>query len=97
MVSDKNTQRNNFTIIFLCSFHKGIIPKDESSGYLTEVLVLGQNLVLGKPSILPHVGEVASPPTPIFVYLPQDLCQHTMRFAIFMIYKHIYIHPFKPM
>ena len=31
MVSDKNTQRNIFTIIFLCSFHKGIIAKDENS------------------------------------------------------------------
>ena len=27
MVSDKNTRRNIFTIIFLCSFHKGITTK----------------------------------------------------------------------
>ena len=41
------------------------------------------------------VGEVVSPPTPIFVYLSQDLYQHIMRSAIFMINKHIYNHPFK--
>ena len=49
MVSDKNTQRNIFIIIFLCSFHKGIIAKGESSCYLSKVLVLGQKLILGKP------------------------------------------------
>ena len=50
IVSDKNTQRNIFTIIFLLSSHKGITTKGESSGYLSKVLVLGQKLVLGKPS-----------------------------------------------
>jgi len=51
MVSDKNTWRNIFfTIIFLCSFHKGIIVKRESPCYLPKVLVLGQKLILGKPS-----------------------------------------------
>ena len=49
MVSDKNTRRNIFTIIFLCSFHKGIIAKGEGSCYLLKVHVLGQKLVLGKP------------------------------------------------
>ena len=38
------------------------------------------------------IGEVVSPPTPIFVYLSQDSC---MRFAIFMINIYIYNHPFK--
>jgi hypothetical protein len=42
MVSDKNTQRNILTIIFLCSFHKGIIAKGQNSCYLPKVLVLGQ-------------------------------------------------------
>jgi hypothetical protein len=49
MASDKNTRTNIFTIIFLCSFYKGIIAKGESSCYLPKVLVLGQNLILGKP------------------------------------------------
>ena len=31
MVSGKNIWRNIFTVIFLCSFHKGIIAKDENS------------------------------------------------------------------
>ena len=50
MVSGKNTRRNIFTIILLCSFHKGIIAKGVSSCYLPKVLVLGQKPVLGKPS-----------------------------------------------
>ena len=50
MVSDKNTRRNIFTIMFLCSFHKGITAEGENSYYLPKVLVLGQKLVLGKPS-----------------------------------------------
>jgi hypothetical protein len=50
MVSDKNTRRNIFTIIFLCSFHKGITTKGGSSCYLPKVLVLGQKLILGKRS-----------------------------------------------
>ena len=50
MVSDKNTRRNIFTIIFLCSFHKSIIAKRWNSCYLPKVLVLGQKLILGKPS-----------------------------------------------
>ena len=49
MVSGKNTRRNIFTIIFLCSFHKAIIAKGENSYYLPKVLVLGQKLILGKP------------------------------------------------
>jgi hypothetical protein len=49
MVSDKNSQRNICTVIFLCSFHKGIAAKCEGSCYLLKVLVLGQKLVLGKP------------------------------------------------
>ena len=50
MVSDENTRRNIFTIIFLFSFHKGITAKGESSCCLLKVLVLGQKLILGKPS-----------------------------------------------
>ena len=50
MVSDKNTRRNIFTIIFLFSFHKGITAKGESSCCLLKVVVLGQKLILGKPS-----------------------------------------------
>ena len=50
MVSNKNTQRNIFTIILICLFHKGITAKGESSCYLPKVLVLGQKLILGKPS-----------------------------------------------
>ena len=73
MVSDKNTRGNIFTIMFLCSLHKGIIAKSESSCYLPKVLALGQKLVLGKPSNCTQVGEVVSPPTSTFVYLSQDL------------------------
>ena len=58
MVSDKKYSRNIFTIIFLCSFHKGITAKDESSCYLPKVLVLGQKLVLGKPPNAFLIGEV---------------------------------------
>jgi hypothetical protein len=50
IVSDKNIQRNISTIIFLFSFHKGITTKGESSCCLLKVLVLGQKLILGKPS-----------------------------------------------
>ena len=39
MVSDKNTRRNIFIIIFLFSFHKDIIANGESSCYLPKVLV----------------------------------------------------------
>ena len=69
MVSDKNTQRNIFTIMFLGLFHKGITTEGKNSYYLPNVLVLGQELVLGKPSNCTQVGEVVSPPTLTFVYL----------------------------
>jgi hypothetical protein len=36
MVSDKNIRRNMFRITFLCSLHKGIITKCESSCCLPE-------------------------------------------------------------
>ena len=42
IVSDKNTQRNIFTIIFLGLFHKGITVEGDNSYYLPKVLVLGQ-------------------------------------------------------
>ena len=89
MVSDKNTRRNIFTIMFLCSLHKGITAKSESSCYLPKVLALGQKLVLRKPSICPQVGEVVSPPTSTFVYLSQD--SHN---EIYNIYdKHMHLQP----
>ena len=92
MVSDKNTRRNIFTTIFLCLFHKGIIAEGENSYYLPKVLILGQELVLGKPSNYTQVGEVVSPPTSTFVYLSSRFMP--MRFAIFMINICIYNHPF---
>ena len=58
-------------------------------------LLKDKSLSSGNLLIALLIGEVVSPPTPIFVYLSQDLCQHTMRSAIFMINKHIYNHPFK--
>jgi hypothetical protein len=93
MVSGKNTRRNIFIIIFLCLFHKGITAKSESSCYLPKVLVLGQKLILGKPlnctlswwSGFPSKTNLC---VPISRFIPT-------RFAIFMIYKHIYINPFK--
>ena len=50
IVSDNNTRRNIFIIMFLCSFHKGITAEGENSYYLSKVLVLGQKLILAKPS-----------------------------------------------
>ena len=89
MVSDKNTQRNIFTIIFLGLFHKGITAKGENSYYLLKVLVLGQELVLGKPSNCTQVGELVSPPTSTFVYLSQE--SHN---EIYNIYdKHMHLQP----
>ena len=93
MVSDKNIQRNIFIIIFLGLFHKGITTDGENSYYLPNVLVLGQELILGKPSNYTQVGEVISPLTSTFVYLSSRFMP--TRFGIFMIYKHMYNHPFK--
>ena len=89
MVSDNNTRRNIFTIMFLCSLHKGIIAKSESSCYLPKVLALGQKLILGKPSNCTQVDEVVSHPTSTFVYLSQD--SHN---EIYNIYdKHMHLQP----
>ena len=70
----KSTRRNIFTIIFLCSLHKGITAQGESSCYLPKVLALGQQLVLGKPSNCTQICEVVSPPTPTFGCLSQNSC-----------------------
>ena len=72
MVSDKNFRRNIFTIIFLGLFHMCIIAEGENSYYLLKVLVLGEELVLGKPLNCTQVGQLVSPPTSTFVYLSQD-------------------------
>ena len=78
-----------FTIMFLCSLHKGIIAKGESPRYLPKVLALGQKLILGKPSNCTQVSEVVYPPTSTFVYLSQD-----SQNEIFSIYdKHMHIQP----
>ena len=45
-----------FTIMFLCSFHKGITAEDENSYYLLKVLALGQKLILGKLLIALLIG-----------------------------------------
>ena len=90
MVSDKNNRRNIFTIIILVLFHKGITTEGKNSYYLPNVLVLGQELVLGKPSNCTQVGEVVSPPTSTFVYLSQDshneinICIYNHPFKVFM-------------
>ena len=93
MVSDKNTRRNIFTIIFLCSFHKDITAKGESSCYLSKVLVLGQKLVLGKP-LNCALSWWSGFPSNTNLYVPISKFMPT-RFGIFMIYKYIYNHPFK--
>ena len=73
MVSDKNTRRNILIIMFLCSLHKGIIAKGESSGYLLKMLILGQKAHPWETfKLCFYVGEVVSPSTPTFVYLSQD-------------------------
>ena len=91
MVNDKNTWRNIFTIIFLFSFHKGIIAKGESSCYLLKVLVLGQKLILGKPSNCASSWWSGFPSNtnlrvPISRFMPT-------RFVIFVINICIYNHP----
>ena len=93
MVSDKNTQRNILTIIFLGLFHKGIIAKGENSYYLPKVLVLGQKLVFGKPlncvsNWWSGFPSNTNPCVPISRFMPT-------RFAIFMTNVCIYNHPFK--
>jgi len=91
-VSDKNTRRNIFTIIFLFSFHKDITSKGESSCCLPKVLVLGQKLILGKPSNYAKLVRW-------FPLQHQPLCAylkiHATRFAIFMINICIYNHLLK--
>ena len=92
MVSDKNTRRNILTIILLCSFHKGITERGESSCYPPKVLVLGQKLILGKP--LNYVSNWWSGfPSNTNLGLPISRFMPT-RFAIFMINICIYNHPY---
>ena len=79
--------------MFLCLFHKGITAEGENSYYLPKVLVLGQELVFGKPLNCTQVGEVVSSATSTFVYLSSRFMP--TRFAIFMINICIYNHPFK--
>ena len=88
MVSNKNSRRNIFTIIFLCLLHKGIIAKGESSCYLLKVLALGQKLVLAKPSNCVSIWwsgfhSNTNLWVPISRFMP-------IRFAIFMI-KHMHL------
>ena len=59
-------------LCFYVHFIKGITAKSESSCYLSKVLALGQNLVLGKSSNCTQVGEVVSPLIPTSRYLSQD-------------------------
>ena len=54
--------------------------KGKISCYLPKVFVLGQKLVLGKPSNCTQVGEVVSPPTPTFGYLSQDSCLQDLQY-----------------
>ena len=93
MVSDKNKRRNIFTIIFLCLFHKGIIAKGESSCYFPKVLVLRQQLVLGKPSNC-ALSWWSGFSSNINLCVPISRFMPT-RFAIFGINICIYNHPFK--
>ena len=93
MLSGKNSQRNIFTIIFLCSFHKGIIAKDENSCCLPKVLVLGQKFILGKPSNCVS-SWWSGFPSNTNLWVPISRFMLT-RFAICMINIWIYNHPFK--
>ena len=96
MVSEKNIRRNIFTIIFLCSFHKGITAKGENSCYLPKVFVLGQKAYpwetfelcfkLVKWFPLQHQS--------LFTYL-KIYANNSTRSTIFMINKCVYNHPFK--
>jgi hypothetical protein len=75
--------------IFLCSIHKDIKAKGESSCYLSKVLALGQSSSLGNLLIALLIGEVVSPPTPTFMYLSQD-----SHYEICNIYdKHMHLQP----
>ena len=94
--SDKNTQSNILTVIFLCSFDKGITAKGENSCYLLKVLILGQKA---------HPWETFELRFKLVKWFPlqhQSLCtylkihaNYTMRSAIFMINICFYNHPFK--
>ena len=93
MVSDNNTRRNIFIIMFLCSFHKGITTEGENSYYLPKVLVLGQKLVLGKPSNC-VLNWWSGFPSNTNLCVPISIFM-SMRFVIFVINICIYNHPFK--
>jgi hypothetical protein len=98
MVSDKNTQRSIFAIISLCSFHKGIIAKGESSCYLPKVLVLGQKLVLGKPSNCALSWWSGFPSnTNLLCTCLKIYANNTMKSIIFMINKRVYNYLLKPL
>ena len=92
MVSDNNTQRNIFTIISLCSFHMGITTKGESSCCIPKMLVLGQKLILGKPSNYSNWWSGFPSNTNLWVPISRFM---PTRFVIFMINICIYNHPFK--
>ena len=75
MVSDNNTRRNIFTIMFLCLFHKGITAKRVKAHVISQkCLFKDRSLSLGNPWIAFLIGEVVSPPTPTFGYLSQVSC-----------------------
>ena len=90
MVSGKNTRRNIFTIILLCSFHKGITTKSENSCYLLKVLVLGQKLILGKPSNCASCWRSGFPSnTTLYVHISRFMLKHNKIYSIYDKYMHL--------
>ena len=93
MVSDKNSRRNIFTIIFLCLFHKGITGKRWK-------LMLSLESAYFRTEARPwETFELCFKLVKWFPLQHQPLCAYlkirTMRSTIFMINICIYNHPFK--
>ena len=88
MVRDKNTQRNIFTIISLCSLHRGIMAKDKHLCYFPQSACFRtKSSSLGKLQIVIQDGEVVSLTLLISRFKPT-------RYAIFIINICINNHPF---
>ena len=80
-------------IYFYAHFTKASEQKSESSCYLSKVLVLGQKLVLGKPSNC-VLNWWSGFPSNTNLCVPISIFM-SMRFVIFVINICIYNHPFK--
>ena len=58
-----------FSQLYFQAYFTRVLQQKVKTHYLLKVLVLGQELILGKPFNCTQVGEVVSLPTSTFVYL----------------------------